>query len=507
MLLGPRNRSGRPSYGTTYTCLSASRMVFSFRGVLLRKGTETRSLAKEAMMERQEIERILLDAEALERFVDRAKLLIPPDGPVALTAERTSQIRPASTTPYARRADEEAIRLTDMARIQQRGLLADAGRVLPELVGQSPDKALSILVEKYKQDPSQQNQFLVQDAINRLTHVASLDAKRQKLVAEAIKVLTSVKLESQGEAEAKDSVWSNLYEHSDFEGRSIFAYLGPNSIYQSIRGNSLKNVDLHDRISSLTLDASTGEVRGDVILFQHDRFFGRFTAVRTNASNPTQQVSVSYVGGHINDRTSSILLVRRFADELVYSLGTLGAGQQIVNAIADVEKIKKVKGDPILTWDMWPTGGDAHPNDPDKRFIQVKIPVEIEVNNWFNYDAELWLWFYLYIQTGQLRGYTAWYGAKVEGGIISGSVLDDVMDALEDKIGDIDSLLDSFLSIANLGASPFVLGPYSAVYLLPGDQTLFAGPALEGHVEDDVSIVLVKRPLPSIVTNSVIELF
>jgi hypothetical protein len=53
---------------------------------------------------------------------------------------------------------------------------------------------------------------------------------------------------------------------------------------------------------------------------------------------------------------------------------------------------------------MWPTGGDSHPNDPDKRFVQIKIPVVIDVPDWFDYDAEIWLWFYLYIGATPLGG-------------------------------------------------------------------------------------------------------
>ena len=155
-----------------------------------------------------------------------------------------------------------------------------------------------------------------------------------------------------------------------------------------------------------------------MILFQNDRFFGRFTGIRTN-SDPTQQVSVSYVGDFINDRTSSLLLVRRAAKEELRALGDPISKAVITDIIGGVKKIKRLTGDPIFTWDMWPTGGDDHPNDPDKRFVQIKIPVEIEVNNWFNYDAEIWLWFYLYLSAGYLAGYLAYYGAEVEGGLIS----------------------------------------------------------------------------------------
>jgi hypothetical protein len=280
-------------------------------------------------------------------------------------------------------------------------------------------------------------------------------------------------------------------------------------VYSGIRKQALQNVDLHDRISSLTLDASAGEERGDCILFEHDRYFGRFASIRTNVNDPTQAVPVTYIGDTMNDRTSSVLLVRRFENESMQALGNPISQALIANIIEDVKKIEKLRGDPVFTWDMWPTGGDEHPNDPDKRFIQIKIPVEIDVNNWFNYNAEIWLWFYLYIgdtglylgDGGALKGYLAHYGAWVEGGLISDSVLDGIMDALPDKFGEIDSLLNTQLSAVNANA------PFTGVHLLPGDQTLFdTQPYLEGHVEDNVTVVLLKSP-PQVLTTSSVAVF
>jgi hypothetical protein len=332
----------------------------------------------------------------------------------------------------------------------------------------------------------------------RRWHYAVLGRDGTNAVAAAIEVLTTVKLPEQRDAQEKDSIFSNLYEHSDFKGRSFFAFLGPNTIYESVEKSYLDIVHLQDRISSLTLNASLGETRGDVILFQDDRFFGRFTGIRTNTT-PTQQVSVSYVGDFINDRTSSLLLVRRFDKERLRALGDPVSKVVITNIIAGVKKIKRVRGDPIFTWDMWPTGGDSHPNDPDKRFVQIKIPVEIEVNKWFNYDAEIWLWFYFYISGGYLAGYLAYYGAEVEGGLISGNVLDAIMEELPDKFGVIEATLNSVLSTINGTVhhpSGVIAGPFSSVYLLPGDQTQFSESVMEGNVADNVTMVLTPQQPP-----------
>jgi hypothetical protein len=172
------------------------------------------------------------------------------------------------------------------------------------------------------------------------------------------------------------------------------------------------------------------------------------------------------------------------------ALGKLGIKDLIADKIENVKKIKELRGDPVIVWDMWPTGGDDHPNAPDKRLIEIKVPVEVAINNWFNYDAEIRLWIYLYVSGGDLRGYVSHYGAWVEGGIISGSVLDGLMDAIPDEIPEIEGLLNAILDLVNAE------GPYEAVYLLPGDQTEYDTERyLQGNVEDDVTVVLQKRRL------------
>ena len=438
-------------------------------------------------MDKAEMERQLIDPEALSRLAARARSIeeaLDTDEPVT---QESRAIRRVVSSPAINKATDEEIRSNDLSHTQRRSLLANIGTLLPELADATPLNALATLIDRFKSYPSEATEFLVTDGINRLTHVGKLQGESEGIVSKAIETLIAVKLPNQDSAEEKDGIWSFLFQHSDMNGPSVFAYLGPSSIYRAVRKTFLQTVDLNDAISSLTLDASAGEVRGDVILFQNDRFFGRFTGVRTDADNPTLSVGVSYVGGHINDRTSSILLARRYAGEKVKALGDSISEALISNIIEDVKKVKKLKGSPIFTWDMWPTGGDRHPNDPDKRFVQINIPVEIEVNNWWNYDAEIWLWIYLYISGGDLRGYVAYYGAEVESGLISGSVLDGIMEELPDKLGEIDSLIDAQLSPINLD------GPYSKVYLLPGDQTLFSGKALEGNTEDNVSVVLVPR--------------
>jgi hypothetical protein len=137
---------------------------------------------------------------------------------------------------------------------------------------------------------------------------------------------------------------------------------------------------------------------------------------------------------------------------------------------------------------MWPEGpeqgADAHPNAPDKAFLYIRIPISVDVPNWFDYDAEVRYWVYLYVDgTGILRAHLEGYGAWVEGGIITGTVLARLMERIDPTRDTVRAFVDGAMNTANL------LGPFESVYFLPGRHDAI------GHTDDDVSIVLVRRML------------
>ena len=101
--------------------------------------------------------------------------------------------------------------------------------------------------------------------------------------------------------------------------------------------------------------------------------------------------------------------------------------------------------------------------------------------NWFDYDAEIRFWIYLYLNgNNKARGYVAYYGCWVEGGILTGKIKDRLMDEIPGSIGDVNDSVNDALDA--LDAFDF-----TGLYYLPG----LAGSA--GHIHDDCSIVLVKE--------------
>ena len=74
-----------------------------------------------------------------------------------------------------------------------------------------------------------------------------------------------------------------------------------------------------------------------------------------------------------------------------------------------------------------------------------------------------------------------YYGAWVEGGIITDSVLSGLMDGIGNNVGQVQGLVDSATAIAN------VFGPFSSSYLLPGRDDD------KGNTDDDVTMEIWSR--------------
>lgn len=275
------------------------------------------------------------------------------------------------------------------------------------------------------------------------------------------------------------SIWTRLYEHTNFRGRSTFAnlyYTSPVTTYLRISKSWLDSAHIHDRISSLQIGCSSWEQGGRVILFQHSNFRGRYAIFNATpgSTNSTSNLSAE----NFNDITSSVLIVRRYRRELgPLALGSMGSPNlrtQIQNQVSGISRIS-MRGTPIITWDLWPGFS------PSRKYIYLKVPIRVDVPNWFDYDAELRFWIYLYVGSDQkVRGFVNWYGAWVEGGILTGKILDRLMNEIPGQLGNINNSITSALSM--LQAFDFV-----GLYYLPGT----AGHT--GNVNDDVSIVFVKE--------------
>lgn len=428
-------------------------------------------------MKKIELERALLDPEGLKTLSARAGSIREKYGEGRSTP--ASKVRAAPHLPSQVRPTPDEAKANDLDHVEKRDLLAKVGRFMPELAKETPASALGVLTRRCRDEPSLAAQFLVEDAINRLILHGKPDSQSERVVEEAISVLgaaaePAAESGAEGGQAAQDSIWTRLYRHADYEGASYFVNHPVGWVYRRIRQSSLDNANLNDRISSLYVDATHTEVGGKVILFQRDRYRGRYAIFPTTPGAPDERAWTPHVGDFINDRTSSILVVRQYDDELSFALGDLGLRDDIEDLVGDVPDIS-MRGDPIITWDMWPGFS------PNRRYIYLRIPVEVEIDWWPDYDAEIRFWIYLYVnRRGSLRGYVDWYGAWVEGGLKTDSVLEGIMDALPDRLPDIQDRLDDALNLAAL------FEPFERQYFLPGTA------ASTGNTADDVTLVLVR---------------
>lgn len=341
--------------------------------------------------------------------------------------------------------------------------------------GMSAEDQLRQAVDEYRKQPSAKGAILIEMAINRIgisgrTELAGLVEEAKKLLAE------KQKRKGKGGFQG-DNVTGTIYQHTDFNGASMFLNLSVGALLTGFV--NLSSFNFNDRVSSAEHTASPDEVGGRLFLFQNDRFRGRYVKLDANGGdNP----SLSSLGSFMNDRTSSVLIYRKFADEVSQPLGDLVPAGNISDIIAAQGGLYS-RGDPIFTWDLFPDGKDDHPNETGKMYIYVRIPVEVEVDDWFNYDAEIRYWIYLWVsQDGRLHGHVEYYGAWVEGGLITDGVLAELMGptGIVTSIGQVNMIVQSATDVAN------AFGPYFSSYLLPGRNDD------RGNTDDDVTIVLIK---------------
>ncbi len=121
----------------------------------------------------------------------------------------------------------------------------------------------------------------------------------------------------------------------------------------------------------------------------------------------------------------------------------------------------KRKGDPTLTWTMFPQGV-SHLN-PARRYLKISQRLQIIISAWPDYDARITYHFHLFLDNaGRLRGNVSRWHYWVEGGIKSGAIADQLEPSVIAGMKKLNEKLDE-----QLGNIAFT---FSDVYLLPGRQ-------------------------------------
>ncbi len=426
-------------------------------------------------MKKAEFEAILLDCDKLKRLCEERKACCSPKRTSMAAATRLQMLSPPSSsrntlqTRHIPRYSPKPYSLNDIYRATGAGERKD------------PSEALRFLIDQYREEPSFASANRLEMAINRLGLKGAPDPETKQLIKRAIAVLAE-RTKDNGDSEFKgDNIAVTLFEHADFHGSQLFANF---PFGGTLTGwVDLDVVDFNDKISSLILQVSSNEIGGRVFLFGDKRYVGNYIQVNAASGTETDQ---AFVGGFINDDTTSILIYRQFANELILPVGDFVPPGTIDALVAATPGIYS-RGAPIFTWDPFPIGMDGHPNEPESMYIYLRVPIGVSVPNWFDYDAEIRFWVAPFAdQNGLLQAPLNAWGAWVEGGLFTDHILDELMgkNGIPTVLGTVESLLSTVAAAAN------ILAPFSSVYLLPGRN------ANVGNTDEDVTIVL-QQGVPS----------
>jgi len=428
--------------------------------------------------------------KAMNRVDIMQRLLAGDD---ALGASIGAQIG-ATTEPFSDGFKTEAsahsrLATTDVAAANHRagdgpGPWQHLPLLFPELADSSPAEMLDAFASRFRKNPSDRTANLLQAAINRVTASECLRTEHAAAVRQAKALLHTGK--GLSNPTAADDIFFEIYTDADFRGPEYFTSMTPGFAYWRVPDLGhvravYSNVPMNDVTSSIEFGASESEAGGQVILFEHTRYRGRYVDFSVPRGG---QQRIPYIGSDFNDLATSALIIRRWPNETApISLGQLiqpGAITQIVNSIPRVFP----NGDPIFTWDMWPTGpygSDWHPNEIDRTYLQVIVPVRIGMPDpWPAHHAEIKYWIFPFVSNGQLFGFVDYWGYWLDGGDARDIVEVILRLMIPRTVGQVDNLVNRAVLAANAG------GPFRFCYFLPGLG------AQRGNVRDGVRVVGVR---------------
>lgn len=369
----------------------------------------------------------------------------------------------------------------------------DLAPLIPELTDADPLTVLAALQERFRLDPTEENSDLLQAGINQLTVSPELRQLYSDEVQDAKQVFhTGEGLEDQAIA---DNIWYEAYTDANFRGPEFFTSMTPNWAYW--RQPDFRNVravysaaSAQDVISSVQFGSSESETGGQVVFFEHVRYGGRYR----NFSVPRGgRRDVPWIGADFNDLASSALIIRRFPNELPPVSISRNVTVPPLSSFAGTIPGIVADGDPIFTWDMWPTGptsgSEWHPNDVDKTFIHLTIPMRLQLRVKIGYSPSFAVdyrmqanyWIVPFVRNGRLTATVNYYGWHVEAGLFASQIGDQLKDSVGRSVPTVQNRLDA--ATARLAA---VAPNVRFCYLLPGRNDE------RGHVRDDVTLVAVR---------------
>jgi len=270
-----------------------------------------------------------------------------------------------------------------------------------------------------------------------------------------------------------------LFEHSNIAGRQLFLASPSSTRYLLATSSFLDEFDFNDITSSVRLSTVSKDPSQSCLLFENDRFDGKFKAFAFNKTRDI--ISLPYY----NDLTSSVILVSHDPEpqKTVFALRKVAGdriNQSVDRQLITFPGLKREK-DVLLkfTIDAYEIG--QYGND----LVKVEIPLTLQTPFPFKkYRIHLNYYIDLFINPQHvLEAAVVGWHYWVEAGILSKSIEKLVISDAADSPLILESLL-------NIVLHEFSWHRWKDVYLLPG-ATDAIDKDYEGNVDDDCTVVLV----------------
>ena len=267
------------------------------------------------------------------------------------------------------------------------------------------------------------------------------------------------------------AVHAEFYKHQNLTGNLEAFNLNNNYRYFWIKfGSTLSN-----EITSMRGYANGG-FKGNIFTMSNNDFSGKQISLNMNEGWTSWW---NNVGSAFNDDIESALIVNRNYNETVIELRDLIL-PDFLSAFDEKTKGTPVsrKGDASVFTTYWP--GFA----PDKIFVSIEQNLNVEIDWWPDYDAQVRYDIYLYLNSkGNIWGYSYYPAVWVEGGIFSSKIFNELYPKLKDGAHALTEKIQAKLSLFNYKT-------FRGLYLLPGKQPS-GGFGDFGNTRDNSTLVLV----------------
>jgi hypothetical protein len=284
------------------------------------------------------------------------------------------------------------------------------------------------------------------------------------------------------------AVIASVYQDLNGGGTSLTYCAGAAGRYHRVPETELAGAGLDKQLSSARL-LSAPDADTTLVLFGWPFFFslGDYAGPFLQLSNTmsSADLDVNFTDHQFNDAASSLLLVATNRGS-EYRLSFRDQFLDLWNTTIDAELGGDAnrKGDPILTWEMFPASVSYL--DPSSMYLKIVQELNINVPAWPDYDATITYHIFLYVDSGgHVRGYVARWAFWVEDGVKHDQIADRLRPKVISGMSDVDTKLGDQLN----ALSGFQV---KDLYYLPGRQlTPTPTGAIAGSTWDDVTIVIV----------------